>query len=108
MGRRRISLLPGSRRGRMGVALLSSAMLAIGLSAATASAAPKTPQPDVPGTADVRVLVFHGPAAQQDDPVLAATNAIEDLGKSSHFTVDEADNPSVFTVENLARYRGVV
>jgi PKD repeat protein/type 1 glutamine amidotransferase len=93
----------------MGMALLSSAMLAIGLSAANASAAPKAAaQPDAPGNTDVRVLVFHGPAAQQDDPVLAATNAIEDLGRSNHFTADEADNPSVFTVQNLARYRGVV
>ncbi|HEX6447367.1 MAG TPA: ThuA domain-containing protein [Streptosporangiales bacterium] len=90
------------------MALLSSAMLAIGLSAANASAAPKAPQPDGPGRADVRVLVFHGPAAQQDDPVLAATNAVEDLGRKNHFAVDEADTPTVFTVENLARYRGVV
>ncbi|MBO0828352.1 MAG: ThuA domain-containing protein [Streptosporangiales bacterium] len=90
------------------MALLSSAMLAIGLSAANASAAPKAAQPDAPGTADVRVLVYHGPAAQQDDPVAAATKAIQNLGQTNQFAVDEADNPSVFTVENLARYRGVV
>lgn len=103
MGRRRISLLPRSRRVRLGMALLSSAMLAIGLSAANASAAPKASQPDQPGKADVRVLVFHGPAPAQDDPVLAASKAIENLGKKNHFAVDEADTPSVFTVENLAR-----
>jgi type 1 glutamine amidotransferase len=58
--------------------------------------------------ATVKVLVFHGPAAKQDDPVAKATAAVEKLGKKNGFAVDESDDPGVFTVEKLSDYRGVV
>ncbi|GLH96676.1 ThuA domain-containing protein [Phytohabitans aurantiacus] len=56
----------------------------------------------------VNVLVFHGPEDQQDDPVGRATAVIKNLGKQHGFFVHEAEDPAVFTAENLDRYRGVV
>jgi Trehalose utilisation len=56
----------------------------------------------------VKVLVFHGPVAKQDDPVKSATAAIKKLGTKNGFSVDEFHDPAVFTAENLAAYRGVV
>ena len=57
---------------------------------------------------DPNVLVFHGPAAEQDDPVAQATAAIEELGAANGFEVDASSDPAVFTAENLANYRSVV
>ncbi|WP_420810130.1 ThuA domain-containing protein [Halopolyspora algeriensis] len=56
----------------------------------------------------MNVLVFHGPAAKQGDPVGQATTAFEELGEENGFTVDESTDPGVFTTENLEQYRGVV
>jgi hypothetical protein len=56
----------------------------------------------------VRVLVFHGPADKQDDPVASAAGAVEKLGKKNNFSVDEFDDPRVFSPETLAHYRAVV
>ena len=54
------------------------------------------------------MLVFSGQAAQQDDPVRAAATAIRELSKKNGFSVEEAQDPAVFTASNLARFRGVV
>ncbi|MET0133333.1 MAG: ThuA domain-containing protein [Kibdelosporangium sp.] len=75
-----------------------------------ASAAPVAPQqvPAVTAAAGVSVLVFHGPVAEQQDPVARATAAIKELGTASGITVTESSDPAAFTAENLAKYRGVV
>ena len=98
-----------SGRPRRTAALAATAALALGLltvppgTASDANAAPPTW-----GNRVVNVLVFHGPAAEQDDPVVKATNAIRKLGREHGFYVHEADDPAVFTADNLARYRSVV
>ncbi|TDC40121.1 DUF1080 domain-containing protein [Micromonospora sp. 15K316] len=74
-----------------------------------ASAAPtRAPAVDAAAAASVRVLVFHGRAAEQDDPVGRAATAIKKLGRQNDFAVDVSNDPNVFNVDNLARYRGVV
>ncbi|MFJ8198262.1 ThuA domain-containing protein [Streptomyces sp. NPDC096152] len=99
---------------RRAVVLLSSSALALGLSALPAVQAQAQPQSGqgqdqgVGTEAPVRVLVFHGPAAQQVDPVATAASAVKELGQKNGFSVDEADDPGVFTADHLARYRGVV
>ncbi|MEU0570851.1 ThuA domain-containing protein [Nonomuraea sp. NPDC005983] len=100
---------------------MSGAALTLGLAApvapaqaaATPAQAPAAPAqaeagPTAPadGTS-VSMLVFHGPAAQQDDPVEQATAAIKELGKGNGFSVDVSEDPAVFTADSLARYRGV-
>ncbi|WP_329109497.1 ThuA domain-containing protein [Micromonospora sp. NBC_01699] len=110
-------VLRSSRRGagpfRRAVALASGAVLTLGLLTTPVSAAP---DPGVGGTSVapawggqvVNVLVFHGPAASQDDPVVKAVNAIRKLGSENGFYVHDSDDPSVFTADNLDRYRSVV
>jgi glucose/arabinose dehydrogenase/type 1 glutamine amidotransferase len=91
--------------------LMSSAALALGLSALPsmqAQADPAQPEPASASAPTVNVLVFHGAVAQQSDPVAKATAAIKDLGRSNGITVEESDDPGVFTDANLAQYRGVV
>ncbi|MCW2637724.1 MAG: cytochrome, partial [Dactylosporangium sp.] len=97
-----------ARVWRRAVVLASGATLVVGVSALPALAAPSNPEPSEDSKASVKVLVFHGPAAQQDDPVGPAAAAIKNLGEKNGFRVDESENPGVFTFENLARYRGVV
>lgn len=121
---------PTTRPWRHVLVLVSSLALLLGLSAVPASSAPGArpgqpnppgqsgppqnpgkpggPKPGGPNRTPVRVLVFHGPAGQQDDPVERATKTIEDLGADNGFTVDEATKPDVFTPDNLDRYRAVV
>ena len=98
----------GTAVPRRAAFLASSATLLLGLSVLPAIAAPAKPEPPQKPTTPVNVLVFHGPVAQQNDPVALATSAIKKLGKENGFTVEVSDDPAVFTVDNLARYRGVV
>ncbi|MFI9452279.1 ThuA domain-containing protein [Amycolatopsis sp. NPDC052450] len=56
----------------------------------------------------INVLVFHGTAADQKDPVLRATDAIASLGQANGISVSSSSDPAVFTQANLAKYRGVV
>lgn len=87
---------------------MASAVLVLGLAAPTAvSAQAQDPAPAAKKPA-VNVLVFSGQAAQQDDPVRAAATAIRELSKKNGFSVEEAQDPAVFTADNLARFRGVV
>jgi hypothetical protein len=100
---------------RRAVVLLSSAALTAGLTALPAVQAQAKPtverssqdQGDAAGT-QVNVLVFHGPAAKQDDPVKKATAAIENLGEKNGFKVVESEDARVFNPADLAKYRGVV
>ncbi len=56
----------------------------------------------------VNVLVFHGAAADQKDPVVRATDAIASLGQANGITVTSSSDPAVFSPAGLAKYRGVV
>lgn len=128
MGRRSRLTLPHNGRARprslrRATILVTSATLALGLSSMPALGAPAKPeQPGNSGSqatanapeagknaaGDVNVLVFHGPAAEQNDPVVKATDAIEELGAANGFTVEESTDPAVFSDKNLDKYRGVV
>lgn len=72
-----------------------------GVTSASTSSATSTTQ-------DVRVLVFHGDPAEQEDPVLEAANTITELGAEHGFAVTTTSDPADFTEENLDGYRGVV
>ncbi|GLZ00112.1 hypothetical protein Acsp02_73640 [Actinoplanes sp. NBRC 103695] len=67
-----------------------------------AQAAPKAAE------AAVKVLVFHGPAADQQDPVAVAAQTIEDLGTAAGAEVTVTSDPATFTAAALAEYRSVV
>ncbi|WP_377267189.1 ThuA domain-containing protein [Peterkaempfera sp. SMS 1(5)a] len=91
---------------------MSSGALALGLASLPAVQQAQAGTPAAAGTeeraASVKVLVFHGPAAAQDDPVGRAVTAVKELGAKNGFGVDESDDPRVFTAAKLAGYRGVV
>ncbi|AZM56794.1 transcriptional regulator [Streptomyces sp. WAC 01529] len=100
-----------SRRAWM-AALLSGALVtgALSAQAATARPFPNPPLttmslPSPPGGADVKVLVFHGSAADGDEsPVVdAGIEAIEKIGQSGpaaqRFRIVATDDPAVFTNE---------
>lgn len=70
-------------------------------------AAPAAPAAPTDAT-DIAVLVFHGPATDQTDPVDVAVDTVEELGAEHGFDVDATSDPAAFTAENLDRYRGVV
>lgn len=97
---------------RRALVLLSSAALTVGLTAmpaARANAQPPAENTRGGGTgSQVNVLVFHGPAVKQDDPVKKAAAAIGNLGAKNGFKVTESEDPGVFTTAHLAKYRGVV
>ncbi|MGI5994036.1 MAG: ThuA domain-containing protein [Saccharomonospora viridis] len=106
-GRARPNLL------RRTTVLMTSTVLVAGLSTMSASGQPETALRAAPeaGSAKadpVQVLVYHGEAAEQDDPVDEAADTIRQLGTRAGFTVDVSSDPAVFTSENLDRYRGVV
>jgi PKD repeat protein len=98
------------RRSRQrALAVMAGAVLALGVPLTSASAAPAVPQQQSAAAAvPVNVLVFHGPVAEQQDPVARATAAVKELGQANGITVTESSDPAVFTAANLAGYRGVV
>ncbi|PGH47710.1 ThuA domain-containing protein [Streptomyces sp. Ru87] len=75
-----------------------------------AAGAPKLQ--DLPGGANARVLVFHDSGGTPSARTAAAVEAVETAGAegpdAEHFTVEETDDPSVFTTNELARYNAVV
>lgn len=107
MGRgRRISM---GRYRRSPWLLLGGAAIMVSSSLSIPVAAAEQPPPATPTAAvATSVLVFHGPAADQGDPVSTATAAIAEIGQEQGITVEESTDPAVFTPDNLANYRGVV
>ncbi|RZQ62472.1 ThuA domain-containing protein [Amycolatopsis suaedae] len=100
------------RRRRAATTLAVGAVVALGLPLATtmpaqAAPAPLAQQAQTAATG-VSVLVFHGPAADQKDPVLRASDAIARLGQDNGIAVTSSSDPGVFTAANLAKYRGIV
>ncbi|GAA4593604.1 hypothetical protein GCM10023194_58290 [Planotetraspora phitsanulokensis] len=110
MGRIGLFVKPRPPAWRRALIMASSAALILGLATpfAVPAQAQPTDQSTVAADASVNVLVFHGPAAKQDDPVEQATASVKELGKKNGFSVDVSEDPAVFTSGNLVRYRGVV
>ena len=74
-----------------------------------ATAAPPAAAPAaVAAAVPINVLVFHGAAAAQKDPVTRASDAIAALAAQNGITVTTSADPAVFTAANLDKYRGVV
>ncbi len=90
--------------------MVVGAVIALGAPlAATVPATAAAPAPAAPAAAaPINVLVFHGAAADQKDPVLRATDAIAAMAGQNGITVTATSDPAVFTAANLDKYRGVV
>jgi glucose/arabinose dehydrogenase len=92
------------RRPWQGIA--AALVVALSVPMAPVRAAP-APAAAAAATA-VSVLVFHGPAAEQQDPVLRAAAEIAEVGQENGVAVTASSDPAVFTADGLARYRAVV
>jgi glucose/arabinose dehydrogenase/type 1 glutamine amidotransferase len=88
---------------RRSLAATAVAVLLAGLIPALTQAAPVAAAP-----AAVKVLVFHGNAADQQDPVAKAAKTITDLGAANGITVDTTSDPASFAANALSAYRAVV
>ncbi|EID56076.1 ThuA domain-containing protein [Saccharomonospora xinjiangensis] len=121
MGRRRLSALPRNRRARptplrrttaiaAGMALVFGLASAPGQHAAAREPEKAAPAGDAARTAEAAasVLLFHGAADKQDDPVERAAQVIGELGAANDIEVDVTTDPADFMRENLRDYRGVV
>ncbi|WP_432838100.1 ThuA domain-containing protein [Dactylosporangium sp. CA-092794] len=99
------------RFARWRPATVGVAVLALVLSttpAPVAAASRVTRQAPAAAAQGVSVLVFHGPAAEQQDPVERAVAEITEVGRDNGVGVTASSDPAVFTADNLAKYRGVV
>jgi PKD repeat protein/glucose/arabinose dehydrogenase/type 1 glutamine amidotransferase len=91
------------RKVRQGLAAAAAVTLLLGPVPQAAQAAERAA-----AAPEDQVLVFHGPAAQQEDPVAKATQTVKDLGTQAGLTVTESSDPAVFSTTELAKYRAVV
>ncbi|WP_420807894.1 ThuA domain-containing protein [Amycolatopsis antarctica] len=77
------------------------------------SAAPVEPVAQQPSDAQltaaagVSVLVFHGDAAAQQDPVARAAEELRRIGEANGIAVEVSSDPAVFTAEKLSAHRAV-
>src|SRR5947207_9287481 len=107
MGRRFSLGIHRHRAWQRGTATVTGVVLVLGLTTVPGSVA--VAEPVAPAAAsNGSVLVFHGAADAQKDPVARATAVLTEIGAQSGLAVDEAIDPAVFTPANLDRYRGVV
>ncbi|MEV0610360.1 ThuA domain-containing protein [Polymorphospora rubra] len=106
--RRHFRIPRPTRPIRPAVAVAAAATLLAGMLTVPATTPAASAAPPTWGNRVVNVLVFHGPEAEQADPVNRATNIIRKLGTEHGFYVHQSADPSVFNPENLARYRSVV
>ena len=89
-----------------GAAVLLSAPLILTQPAAAAPAPAATTA--AAAAAQVNVLIFHGPAADQKDPVVRASDAISSLASANGITPTVSTDPAVFSAASLDKYRGIV
>ena len=109
MGRRFSTGRYRRRTGRKALLVLTATVAMVSGSLTSASAAPQQQAPAfTAAAAGLSVLVFHGPTAEQQDPVGRAADAFKEIGAANGFTVEVSSDPAAFTAENLAKYRGVV
>ena len=107
MGRRGSIRRRAARTLALGAAVLLSAPLALTSPAAAAPAPAATAAPAAAAAA-VNVLIFHGPAADQLDPVTRASDAISSLASANGITPTVSTDPAVFNAAGLEKYRGIV
>src|SRR5687767_1111056 len=88
---------------RRALAATTAAVLVLGIAPVT-GAAPAS----AAAAAPISVLVFHGAAAAQQDPVARAAQTIKDLGAADDVAVTTSTDPAVFSAAGLAPYRAVV
>src|SRR6187551_3749055 len=55
-----------------------------------------------------RVLVYSGSTGYRHESIPAAVEALKTIGAKAGYTVDASEDPNVFTVENLAKYKALV
>ena len=55
-----------------------------------------------------RVLVYSGSTGYRHASIPAAVASIKSLGEKAGYVIDTSEDPEVFTVENLARYKALV
>ncbi|MBM0277722.1 ThuA domain-containing protein [Micromonospora tarensis] len=67
------------------------------------AAAPQAAQPQ-----KTAVLVFHGPVAEQQDPVSRAVDTIKQIAAGHDIDVTATTDPGTFTAAGLSAYRSVV
>ncbi|WP_030490313.1 ThuA domain-containing protein [Micromonospora chokoriensis] len=95
------------RRTLAAVAALATLIPATTTAAAAAAprtaAAPQAAQPQ-----KTAVLVFHGPVAEQQDPVSRAVATIKQLAAGHDIDVTVTTDPASFTTTGLSAYRSVV
>ncbi|ASR36364.1 cytochrome C [Prauserella marina] len=112
MGRR--GLPASGRSGRLRqplrrtMVMVMSGMLALTLPTLPALVTPAAPAQAAQTDNAVKVLAFHGAAAEQDDPVERAVDVLTDIGARNGITVESTSDPADFTAAKLAGYRGVV
>lgn len=92
----------------VGAALLLTAPLTLTAPAAAAPAPAASAAPAVTAAVPINILIFHGPAAEQADPVIRAADAISSLATANGITPTVSSDPAVFDAANLDKYRGVV
>ncbi|MEU8423262.1 ThuA domain-containing protein [Micromonospora sp. NPDC048835] len=73
-----------------------------------AAAAPRTAAPQAAQQQKTAVLVFHGPVAEQQDPVSRAVDTIKQLAAGHDIDVTATTDPGAFTAAGLSAYRSVV
>ncbi|MFC0105207.1 ThuA domain-containing protein [Kibdelosporangium aridum] len=108
MGRRFTAGRFRRRTGRHALLVLTAAAAMVGGTLTTAAAAPQQQAPAAAVESAIKVLVFHGPLADQQDPVAKAAETVKELGAANGIAVDATSDPAAFTAQNLANYRGVV
>lgn len=64
-------------------------------------------QPTGAAAAD-RILLFHKTAGFYHKSIPAGVEALKELGRENNITVDASDDSTLFTVENLKKYRAIV
>ncbi|MEU8664832.1 hypothetical protein, partial [Actinoplanes philippinensis] len=89
-------------------ALTTAAAVLLLLTGSAQVTSPATAAAPTAAAAPLSVLVFHGAAEDQDDPVAKAAATIDALADAAGFTTVESTDPAVFTPAKLAAHRAVV
>jgi hypothetical protein len=86
----------------------ATAVLLVLTGSAQVTTSPVAAAPTGAAAPQQSVLVFHGEAAEQDDPVAKAAATIDALADTAGLTTVESTDPAVFTPAGLAPHRAVV
>jgi hypothetical protein len=92
---------------RRSLVVVASLALALGGSITPLAAAAPPPAAS-PAAATGSVLIFHGAAASQKDPIASAVAAVTELASANGLTATATSDPAVFTAATLEQHRGIV